>query len=154
MPFLLFAVLLAAVLANAGVSFAQDSTVSLDDVFAPLRPYLAELMSLLVAAFMAWLVTWLRNVFKLQIEAKHREALQSALDKGAKLVLEQIDKKLAGKTVDVKSPFVANGVTYVLESVPDAVNYFGLSPERVAELIKPHLLPSADAMAQDVSTSK
>ena len=134
--FLICALLL---LVAVPVAFAQtpDTTVDTSGFFGWLRPYAVEIMGLVITTAIGWATKKFHDLTGIEIEAKHREALQSALRNGAKLV---IDKMPQGGTIDVKNPAIASGIRYVLESVPDAVAYFDLSPEKIADLLKPKIV--------------
>lgn len=114
-----------------------DTVVDTTGFFGWLKPYVVELVSIIIAAAIAWATKKFHDLTGIQIESKHREALQSALTNGAKLVL---DKLPVGVQFDVKSAAVASGIRYVLESVPDAVKYFDLTPEKIGELLKPKVV--------------
>ncbi|MEA3533709.1 hypothetical protein U8330_03035 [Rhizobium sp. CC-YZS058] len=81
------------------------------------------LLLLLLGAIFALFHRWTG----IQIDARHRDALQSALANGAKLLLQP------GGTID-------DALNYVLQSVPDALKRFRLSDDRVRELLEPHVL--------------
>lgn len=118
------------------IAFAQDTTVQFDGFLGWLRPYLLEALSLLIGAAVLWATKKFHDWTGITIEAKHREALQSALTNGANLALE----RLPPHPVDVHSANLANAIRYVLDSVPDAVAYFDLTPERIAQLLRPKLV--------------
>lgn len=140
-------VLCAAMVLVTSAALAQDTSVPVEDVFAPFRPYVAEIVSVLVVVFMGWLTTWLRSLFKVNLDEKHRAALHSALENGARLALEKLDASLKGKKVDVGTQLVKTGLDYVLKYSPDAINYFGLSPEKVREMLLAKLAPPPEAAA-------
>jgi hypothetical protein len=77
----------------------------------------------------------------IQIEAKHREALQSALENGARLALnrlavDSLPTLTPDQVAQQYTPILQKtAVDYVQQSVPDAVNFFGLTPERIGELV-------------------
>jgi hypothetical protein len=88
------------------------------------RPYLVELIGLLVAGVIAWAVQRFHALTGIQIEARRREALQSALTNAAVVALER------------GTHF---GVEYVKRSVPDAVRYFNLTDKGIERQLEPHL---------------
>lgn len=141
MRFLATAALAAsAIMMTGALAQAADTTVTLDGFLGWLRPYLLEAVSLLIGALLLWATKRLHDWTGISIEARHREALQSALTNGAALALAKLPK---GGAIDVRSQPVAVAVQYVLESVPDAVGYFGLTPKRVTELLVPKLVSPA-----------
>jgi len=132
-PLLAVAVIAAALLV-APSAFAQ-TTVDVGGIYGAWQPYLLAIVAPLAAAVIGILAELARRKFNLDIEARHREALQTALTNGAGVALNSLGNTLQGKTVDVKSPAVAAGVNYVLKSAPAAMAKFGLTPEAVAEKI-------------------
>jgi len=77
------------------------------------------------------------------IEANHREALKSALMNGTRYAIAKATP--TGIMVDLRNSTLASGVQFVLDSVPDAVAYFGLT----AEDIERHLAPKVSAILSD-----
>lgn len=79
----------------------------------------------------------------IDIEARHREALQSALRNGALLAIEKatgVPRKATDNTSKPSIvPDIQAGVEYVQKSVPDALNKFDLGPTRIKEMILPHI---------------
>lgn len=114
--------------------FLQTS-IALGGIYEALAPYLIAVVSTLAAAIVGVLADLLRRKFGLQIEAQHRDALQTALTNAAGLVIAKGGDALKGKTIDISNPLVAAGVNYVRDAVPDAVSKFGLTPEALAEKI-------------------
>lgn len=147
-PFVLFPLVILSLLMS-WPALAQDTIVHTEGFFGWLRPYAVELMGLVIAAAIAWASKKFHDWTGIEIEAKHREALQSALRNGANLA---IDKIPVGGPIDVRSAPVAAAIRYVLESVPDAVNYFGLSPEKIADLLKPKLITSPPIVVSSGTT--
>lgn len=119
-------------------AFAQ-SEIAAEGIYAIVQPYLLVLVSVMATAIVGWLAELLRRKFHLDIEASHREALQTALTNGAGLLLGKLGGALAGRKLDLKSAVLAEAVNYVLQSVPDAVRHFGVTPEALAEKIQAKL---------------
>lgn len=122
-------------------AFAGDGSIPVSLFLDPVRPYVAEVATIVIAGLVGWLGRRIHTLTGLNIEARHREALQSALENGARLVLDRVARSAGGKVVPLGNTVLGDGVEYVLRSVPDAVQHFGLSPERVGELIRPKLVP-------------
>lgn len=119
---------------------APNTVVEFEGFFGWLRPYLVEIVSLVIGGAVLWATRKFHQLTGMEVEAKHREALQSALRNGANLVVSKIP--IGGK-IDVHSAAVATAIRYVLESVPDAVAYFELTPDKIADLLKPKLAAPA-----------
>lgn len=125
----------AMMLALAAPAFAQTTTIEGASIFGALKPYITELVGIFVAGVLGYLATLVKAKFGLDIEAKHREALQTALTNAAGLLIAKGDGLAAGINFDVKNPIVAEAVNYALKGAPDAMKYFGLTPERVRDML-------------------
>lgn len=123
-------------------AFAAEPGGPATSLLEPIRPYLVEIMGALVLAFVTWLSSWLRATFKVSLDEAHRAALHSALENGAKLALEKLNTAVAGRKVPVGHPLIETGVEYVLTYSPDAVAYFGLTPQRLGEMLRAKLVPA------------
>lgn len=111
------------------------STVDVGGIFGAWRPYLLDIIGVAAAAIAGLICELLRRKLNLSISAEHREALQRALTNAAGLALNSLGNKLDGKTIDVKSPEVAQAVNYVAKAAPDALAHFGLTPQALEEKI-------------------
>lgn len=129
------------------VGAQAQTSVPVDGIYALLQPYVLAVVSVLATAIVGWLAELLRRKFNLDIEAAHRDALQTALTNGAGLIAGKIGGALAGRTIDLKSVLLAEAVNYVLQAVPDAVRHFGVTPELLAEKILAKLPQMAKADA-------
>jgi hypothetical protein len=89
-----------------------------------LAPVIATLVAILVPALGAAIIRWIQKL-GIDIEASHREALQSALMNAALIALRK------------KGTFDA--VKYVQQSVPDAVKAFKLDDARIIDLLQPRI---------------
>lgn len=99
------------------------------DLMEAIRPALADIATIVILALVGWCTQRFSAWTGIQIEAKHREALQSALANGARIAVE-------GGAL----PDISKAVDYVLKSVPDALAHFGADRgERVRELLQPHI---------------
>lgn len=102
----------------------------LNDILAALAPYLPALLDWLIAAVVGWLALRFTRWTGIQIEARHREALQSALRNGALLALS---RHLTG------SPAADLVRGYVESSSPGALKYFAPSAGLLDGLIRAKL---------------
>lgn len=116
---------------------------ALDQVALPLA-------SLLITAFIGWAAAKFHQWTGRQIEAKHREALQSALENGVRFALQklieanpQLDpSRLTGSE---RNQVLAGAEQYLLDSVPEALRHFNLEQQgrlavdRLRDLILPKL---------------
>jgi uncharacterized membrane protein len=116
-----------------------ESGVAVEGIYNVLQPYLLAIVSVLATAIVGWLAELLRRKFNLDIDAAHREALQTALTNAAGLLIGKAGSAIANKTLDLKSSVLAEAVNYVLHAVPDAIRHFGITPEAVAEKLQAKL---------------
>lgn len=130
------------VLAFAAPAHANDNGTSVDlaPLLAAFAPYLVEG----VVALALLVVSWVASALGLkEIEKRHREALDQALRAGAAWGLAKAREHAAGRAgVDVKNAAVAHALRYVLDATPDAIRKFGLTPDRVRELVEARLAPT------------
>ena len=91
-----------------------------------IQPILSALATALVPILVAYLADRVRLWTGIEIEARHREALQSALANAARIAIEKGDVK--------------EGVAYVTRSVPDAVKALAVDgADHIEELLAPHI---------------
>ena len=138
-----------------GAAHAQESVGFAAAITESIRTWIEAAVFAAITAFLAWATTWLREKWGLEVEEKHRQALQSALENAAKLVLDSAMGKIEGKkkveeiTVDAND--MSKGIDYVKKSVSDAIEQFGLDDLRIKELLKPKvLIPTVLKKAIDI----
>ena len=94
---------------------------------------LAELVAALIVGAVAWAA---KKWFGLSIDAKQRESLHGAIERGIGSAMETLLKKSKGKAYfDLDNDVIALVANYVIKLSPDAVKYFGLTPDKLADLI-------------------
>lgn len=122
-----------------GVALAQDgdTMVDFDPFIAEIMPYVLTLLSVVASAAIAWVTMLIQRYTGITIEARHREALQSALLNGARAAITKVTP--SGVKIDVKNATIADGIEYVLKSVPDALKYFELDEVDLARMIEAKL---------------
>lgn len=146
-------VIMAILLPVAAFAQETDTTVKIGALIAPWADMIVSTVAVLIGALVTWITALISRKTGIEIEARHREALQSALTNGAGLVLSKITVPLSNLSMDVKSPLVKIGVEYVLNAAPDAVKKFGLSPDELAEKLVAKLgLASSPALPAQQST--
>jgi hypothetical protein len=97
----------------------------LQTVLVAVQPHIVELVSVGVAIFVSNATVYAKRKWKIDVEARHREALQSALTNGAMLALSR------GYTGKIAADAV---IDYVLDSVPDAVKNLKPTDKRLHDL--------------------
>lgn len=118
---------------------SAQTEIAVESIYGILQPYLLAVVSVAATAIVGWLAELLRRKFGLDIDAAHREALQTALANGAGLLIGKLGVAAAAGKIDLRSAALAEAVNYVLQAVPDAVRHFGITPEAVAEKLQAKL---------------
>lgn len=137
-------------IAQVAATAPASSNVDLGGIFGAWRPYLLDLFGVAAAAVVGLICELVRRKLNLSISAEHRDALQRALTNAAGLALNSLGNKLDGKTVNVKSPEVAQAVNYVAKAAPDALAHFGLTPQALEEKIVAKIPQVANTTAAPV----
>lgn len=106
-----------------------------ESLFGVFRPYLVELAGVFIAALSAWLFKLIREKLGIDIEAKHRDALQAALTNAAGLVINRAGGLAGALALPNANPLVQQGVSYVIDSAPDALKHFGITPEEARRVL-------------------
>lgn len=110
---------------------------------------LAVLIPVIVTALLGWAAVLYARITGKELEAKHREALQSALTSGLNWAIQQVLNGKLNKDGTVpeaaKAAVVAKAQQYVTTSVPDAVRKFQISQPTMEKLIESKLPTSAPA---------
>lgn len=115
---------------------------ALGDFMTAAAPGVVELIGLALTGIIGWAAARARAKWGIEIEARHREALQSALLNGARLAL---DRQMTGKAaIDLV-------LTFIRASVPDAIGNLKASPEVLTDLARAKLEQAAAEKARDVT---
>ena len=101
------------------------------DLLTAVTPSLLELAGAILAFAISAAAVRFRRLTGLQIEARHREALHSAIMTAARTAVAR------GLTRDVATEFVA---AYVQASVPDALRHLAPSADTLSGLIRSKLI--------------
>lgn len=111
----------------------------------------------ILTALITWAVTMFRRWTGIEIEAKHREALQSALENGVRYAMNKL--ATGGVTIDLRSEewrekVIREAADYLEESVPDALSHFGIwGVDQLRRLLLPKLPVLTDAEALDMNNA-
>lgn len=144
-----------AVVTTAFAQTAPNTTIGVSETLAgSIRDVTVSVLSAVVAAFLGWVSYWIKSKFGIEIEAKHREALQAFINRQASSLIGEGAVKLQGLKVDVKSEALASAANLAFNAIPTAMAYFGLSASKIADMIvdvipKQPAVASAQAVALD-----
>lgn len=124
----------------ATIDIGQALTGSLQDI-------INGTVTALIAALIGWVAIVIKNKFGLDIEAAHRDALTAFLQRQASALVAQGAVKLSGVKIEVQNDALAAAANTALNAIPDALKFFGLTPEKIQAMII-DLLPKQPAVAQ------
>lgn len=137
------------VAAFAQAVFADPIIVTEPTFIQQLLTAVLPALGLIITAVLTWAANELRKRTGIDIEARHREALQSALVNGILFALQRAGW-VAGEPTD---PLLNAARGYVEHSVPDALAKFGIDTATstgramLDRLLTPHLpLPAGTVM--------
>lgn len=123
-----------ALLSIAAVASAQTPSTG-SALFEIVRPFLVEIASVIVSGAVLWLVGTVKAKFNIEIDARHRDALQAALTNAAGLVINRAGGMAGALALPSRNPMIIEGVDYVVKSVPDALKHFGITPEATSAVL-------------------
>jgi hypothetical protein len=92
------------------------------------RPYVELIVATAVTAFLGWLHTQLRRYFGVELDARHREALHSAMTTAANLLI--------AKAAAAGSAELQDGLDHVAVGAGDAIRHFGLDSRRLEKMLR------------------
>lgn len=101
----------------------------------------------LIAALVGWVAIVVKKKFNIDIEARHREALTAFLQRQASGLVAAGAVKLEGVKVEVKSDALAAAANSALSAIPNALAFFGLTPDKIQKMIV-DMLPKQPAVAE------
>lgn len=143
--------ILGVAVAALAVLFANAALAAEINIGQALNGSLQEIVNAaitgLIAALVGWVAIVVKNKFNIDIEAQHREALTAFLQRQASSLVAMGAVKLNGVKIEVKNEAVAAAANTALAAIPDALKFFGLTPEKLQKMII-DLLPKEPAVAQ------
>ena len=114
----------------------------MQSIITAASPHILELLGVLLTGIIGWAAAAVRKKWGIEIEARHREAMHSALLTGAQLALKH---ELTGKAaVDLI-------LRYIKQSVPDAIGSLNPSTEVLTDLAKAKLEQVAQAKVKEAT---
>lgn len=143
---LLPAIAIVIVMASPGVAFA--ATIDIGDAFSGgLLDALLGAISAAIAALVAWVAMVIKHKFNVDIEKAHRDALTAFLQRQASSLVASGAVRLQGLKIEVSNAALAGVANTAIHAIPDALKFFGLTPEVLQKRIV-DLLPQQPAVAQ------
>ncbi|MFD2678030.1 hypothetical protein [Camelimonas lactis] len=124
---------------------ADVTTVNLTPVTDMVLSGITATIGAVVAVAIGFLSVRVNKWFGVSIDQRQRDALQAAIMTGVHAALERIDAATGPLIVDVKSKVISDGLSYVVNAVPDAIKHFKLSDDMIAEMVAARLNQIASA---------
>lgn len=126
----------------------------IDTITDTLQPVIVEVLLTLALAGIGWLMRFLPERMRIEIEAKHRAALHSALETGVNYALDAVEATLrANPAIAVGDATVGRVLDYVERSVPDAIRKLGPSRNILQDMARAKLTEAMAAAGLDPLTN-
>lgn len=114
----------------------------MQSIITAASPHILELLGVLLTGIIGWAAAAARRKWGIEIEARYREALHSALMTGAQLAMKH---ELTGKAaIDLV-------LRYIQQSVPDAIGSLKPSPDVLTDLAKAKIEQVAQAKVKEAT---
>ena len=123
------------VVLGADAVTAQETTVDVGPFANWFLNFILPTVTTLITVAVGYAVKLFKDKTGIEIEAQHRDALQTALTNAASLAIRELGDRAKDARIDFRHAGVAKAVGYVMEATPDAVANFGLTPDKLAEKV-------------------
>lgn len=111
-----------------------DHIISVKPLIEQIIPYLVAAFGAIITALAGMAVKYIHDKTGVEIDAGHREAIQTAATNMAALLIKRIEAKVP-TDIHVGSQALADAANNAIAAVPDAVAHFGITPENMAEKV-------------------
>jgi hypothetical protein len=125
------AILITAALADT----ASTTTVAASPWVTLAAPYVNLIVEALVGAAITWGVALFQRWTGRKIQESLVNSIKSAAATEAGVAMAKAENNLAGRSIDVKSPIVAQGVTALQGRIPDILKNAGATPEALSAIV-------------------
>jgi hypothetical protein len=147
--------LLLACISFAFPVFAADNAIQIGAAFGALQPYVDSVISALIFVGLAWGFYILKTRWHVDIDQGMRDALHTWLLRQASSLTASGAVKINGLQITVGSAALAAAANLALSEIPQAIARFGLTPEKLADMIVdkiPHVPSVASVVAATAAT--
>ncbi|RNF35379.1 hypothetical protein [Paracoccus methylarcula] len=108
-----------------------------------LQPIIVDYAAWLILGALAWFFRRLPERWRIEIEARHRDALHLALNSGVGAIIDTLQKH---PSVAVPDRAIGEVVDYVRSSVPDAIRRLGPSQAQLEQMARAKLRERLDTI--------
>lgn len=133
---------------------AFAATIEIGAALGGLQDYVNAIVTIAITALVGWVLYLVKSKLNISIDDSMRDALQTWLQRQASSLVADGAVKVRGLKIDVSNQAVADVANLALKEIPDAAAHFGLTPDKLAEMIKdkiPHV-PAVAAVAAQTAT--
>lgn len=110
-----------------------DTTINVADILVPWFEIFMPILAAFIAIVLAWLTKVIKEKTGIEIETSRRDALQIALLNAVGLMKARAVASGEKITLDVNHPMLKEAILYVNSAAPQALQYFGLTNEEIAQ---------------------
>jgi hypothetical protein len=118
--------------------------------FTEVITYVLQLIAAGVGAFIMIAAKNLAAKFGVEVDEKQNAKLNEAIERALGFANEKLTQNGKKLTFETENEFIANAANYVVSGVPKAMQHFGLTRERVVELVESRIagkIPKEEAEA-------
>ncbi|RFC63619.1 hypothetical protein DYI37_11480 [Fulvimarina endophytica] len=126
-----------------GTASAQDLAGAAVDV-GPLAHLAIEIVApialTVLSTLAAWVMLQIRKRYGLDIDARHRDAVEQGLARAVDYAVGRLEDRIAGGIpLTSESRAVAIAATYAERAIPDAIKHFKIDGEQLAQMVEARL---------------
>lgn len=114
--------------------------------FTPVLNVVIQFLALLVGGLLTWALTKWGKKLGVDRDTELGKIIENSIQRGLSLAANEAKKVAANRLgkVDLHSPVIAGATTYVIQSAPDALKHFGITEERLMEMIMARAVERTD----------
>lgn len=128
-----------------GMAFAAEIEIG-KSLSSTLKDLVETAVATIIAGVVSFVALKMKEKWNIDIGAQHRDALTAFLQRQASGLVAQGAVRLEGVKINVENTALANAANAALGAIPQAMDYFGLTPQRVEQMIV-DMLPKQPAVA-------
>lgn len=136
----IFAVIIAAMVLDTAPAMAQEVVktggfINFGVLFGAFTPWIEAGAQAVVLSIIGWLAYVAKNKFGLDFEKSHQHTLQVWATNQASALIASGAVRFEGVKVHVDNAALASAANSAIVRIPDAMNWFGLTPDKAKDFI-------------------
>lgn len=100
---------------------------------------LVEVLTIVLLALGTFAVNKVREKFGIDAESEVAQTLHAGIDRAVHFAMQKVAERGEPITIKVKNEIVANATKYIVDNFPGTLARFGLTEQRIADLVLAHL---------------